>query len=50
MMGLDEDFSNETEDKNDFNPFPDRWTYLNLQNKIDLLKSRKGYKDDLKEG
>ena len=46
MMGWDEESSKETTDENDFIPFPDGWTILNLQNKIDLLKNLKGYNDD----
>jgi hypothetical protein len=46
MMGWDEESSKENADENDFIPFPDGWTILNLQNKIDLLKNLKGYNDD----
>jgi len=46
MMGWKEGSSKEITDENDFIPFPDGWTILNLQNKIDLLKNLKGYNDD----
>lgn len=46
MMGWEEEVSKETTDENDFIPFPDDWTILNLQNKIDLLKNLKGYNND----
>ena len=46
MMGWKEESSKETTDENDFIPFPDGWTILNLQNKIDLLKNLKGYNNE----
>ena len=46
MMGWEEKVSKETTDEKDFIPFPDGWTILNLQNKIDLLKNLKGYNND----